>query len=159
MTAVTSIRRRAAEACASNRNPQACDQRDKAINARAIRRSRAGLKSPKSVGSFIFWPDGRRQDRSCAPACGISVRPKIAGRFDMSEFMEKHSVSKLIGAPPGYVDFEEGGRSLSARRTHIFSYPLGRIDSSRRFQHLLRIRRRTVIGWFGHTVDFRIRSS
>ncbi|HEV8139681.1 MAG TPA: ATP-dependent Clp protease ATP-binding subunit [Pyrinomonadaceae bacterium] len=81
--------------------------------ARAIRRSRAGLKNPhRPVGSFIFLgPTGVGKTevaRSLAQFLFGSERAMI--RFDMSEFMEKHSVSKLIGSPPGYVGHEEGGQ-------------------------------------------------
>src|SRR2546429_26703 len=81
--------------------------------ARAIRRSRAGLKNPhRPVGSFLFLgPTGVGKTevaRSLAEFLFGSQRSMI--RFDMSEFMEKHSVSKLIGAPPGYVGHEEGGQ-------------------------------------------------
>jgi len=81
--------------------------------ARAIRRSRAGLKNPlRPVGSFLFLgPTGVGKTevaRSLAAFLFSSERALI--RFDMSEFMEKHSVSKLIGSPPGYVGHEEGGQ-------------------------------------------------
>src|SRR5687767_976884 len=81
--------------------------------ARAIRRSRAGLKNPlRPVGSFLFLgPTGVGKTevaRSLASFLFSSERALI--RFDMSEFMEKHSVSKLIGSPPGYVGHEEGGQ-------------------------------------------------
>src|SRR5262245_26015501 len=81
--------------------------------ARAIRRSRAGLKNPlRPVGSFLFLgPTGVGKTevaRSLAQFLFGSERALI--RFDMSEFMEKHSVSKLIGSPPGYVGHEEGGQ-------------------------------------------------
>jgi ATP-dependent Clp protease ATP-binding subunit ClpC len=81
--------------------------------ARSIRRSRAGLKSPqRPVGSFLFLgPTGVGKTevaRSLAEFLFGSERAMI--RFDMSEFMEKHSVSKLIGSPPGYVGHEEGGQ-------------------------------------------------
>ncbi len=88
---------------------------DKAISAlaRAIRRSRAGLKSlSRPVGSFLFLgPTGVGKTevaRSLADFLFGSDRAMI--RFDMSEFMEKHSVAKLIGSPPGYVGHEEGGQ-------------------------------------------------
>src|ERR1700739_2403324 len=88
---------------------------DQAINAlaRAIRRSRAGLKSPhRPAGSFLFLgPTGvgkTEMARSLAQFLFGSEKSLI--RFDMSEFMEKHSVSKLIGSPPGYVGYEEGGQ-------------------------------------------------
>src|SRR6059058_2633656 len=81
--------------------------------ARAIRRSRAGLKNPhRPVGSFLFLGPtgvGKTEVARClAQFLFGSERSMI--RFDMSEFMEKHSVSKLIGSPPGYVGHEEGGQ-------------------------------------------------
>ncbi|MCA1850428.1 MAG: ATP-dependent Clp protease ATP-binding subunit, partial [Acidobacteria bacterium] len=81
--------------------------------ARSIRRSRAGLKNPqRPVGSFLFLgPTGVGKTevaRSLAEFLFGSERSMI--RFDMSEFMEKHSVSKMIGSPPGYVGHEEGGQ-------------------------------------------------
>ncbi|MBA3713143.1 MAG: ATP-dependent Clp protease ATP-binding subunit [Pyrinomonadaceae bacterium] len=81
--------------------------------ARSIRRSRAGLKNPqRPVGSFLFLgPTGVGKTevaRALADFLFGSERSMI--RFDMSEFMEKHSVSKLIGSPPGYVGHEEGGQ-------------------------------------------------
>jgi len=81
--------------------------------ARSIRRSRAGLKNPhRPVGSFLFLgPTGVGKTevaRSLAEFLFGSERSMI--RFDMSEFMEKHSVSKLIGSPPGYIGHEEGGQ-------------------------------------------------
>jgi len=81
--------------------------------ARAIRRTRAGLKSPhRPVGSFLFLgPTGVGKTevaRSLAEFLFGSERSML--RFDMSEYMEKHSVSKLIGSPPGYVGHEEGGQ-------------------------------------------------
>jgi ATP-dependent Clp protease ATP-binding subunit ClpC len=88
---------------------------EKAISAlaRAIRRSRAGLKSPnRPIGSFLFLgPTGVGKTevaRTIAQFMFGSEKSLI--RFDMSEYMEKHSVSKLIGSPPGYVGYEEGGQ-------------------------------------------------
>ena len=81
--------------------------------ARAIRRSRAGLKSPsRPAGSFLFLgPTGvGKTEVARALAAFLFGSEKSLIRFDMSEFMEKHSVSKLIGSPPGYVGYEEGGR-------------------------------------------------
>src|SRR6202163_4042587 len=88
---------------------------EKAISAlsRAIRRSRAGLKSPKRPsGSFLFLgPTGvGKTEVARALAEFLFGSEKALIRFDMSEFMEKHSVSKLIGSPPGYVGYEEGGQ-------------------------------------------------
>ncbi len=88
---------------------------DKAISAlaRAIRRSRAGLKSPhRPIGSFLFLgPTGvGKTEVARTLAQFLFGSEKSLIRFDMSEFMEKHSVSKLIGSPPGYVGYEEGGQ-------------------------------------------------
>src|SRR5882762_10325458 len=88
---------------------------DKAISAlaRAIRRSRAGLKSPhRPIGSFLFLgPTGvGKTEVARTLAHFLFGSEKSLIRFDMSEFMEKHSVSKLIGSPPGYVGYEEGGQ-------------------------------------------------
>ncbi len=88
---------------------------DKSISAlaRAIRRSRAGLKSPnRPIGSFLFLgPTGvGKTEVARTLAQFMFGTEKALVRFDMSEFMEKHSVSKLIGSPPGYVGYEEGGQ-------------------------------------------------
>ncbi len=99
---------------------------DKAISAlsKAIRRSRAGLKSPKRpVGSFLFLgPTGvgkTEMARSLAAFLFGSENAMI--RLDMSEYMEKHSVSKLIGSPPGYVGHEEGGQLTEKIRRSPYS--------------------------------------
>ena len=99
---------------------------DRAISAlaRAIRRSRAGLKLPgRPVGSFLFLgPTGvgkTEMARSLAAFLFSSERALV--RFDMSEFMEKHSVSKLIGSPPGYVGYEEGGQLTERVRRAPYS--------------------------------------
>ena len=88
---------------------------DKAIAAlsKAIRRSRAGLKSPKRpVGSFLFLgPTGvGKTEMAKSLAAFLFGSENALIRLDMSEYMEKHSVSKLIGSPPGYVGHEEGGQ-------------------------------------------------
>src|SRR6201990_49160 len=88
---------------------------DKAISplSRAIRRSRAGLKNPaRPIGSFLFLgPTGvGKTEMARTLAQFLFGSEKALIRFDMSEFMEKHSVSKLIGSPPGYVGYEEGGQ-------------------------------------------------
>ena len=88
---------------------------NKAISAvaRAIRRSRAGLKSAaRPAGSFLFLgPTGvGKTEVARALAEFLFASEKSLVRFDMSEYMEKHSVSKLIGSPPGYVGYEEGGQ-------------------------------------------------
>src|ERR671926_115809 len=107
------------------RGPRAPAQRP-AISAlaRSIRRSRAGLKNPhRPVGSFLFLgPTGVGKTevaRSLAEFLFGSERSMI--RFDMSEFMEKHSVSKLIGSPPGYVGHEEGGQLTERIRRSPYS--------------------------------------
>ncbi|MEP7342347.1 MAG: ATP-dependent Clp protease ATP-binding subunit [Acidobacteriota bacterium] len=99
---------------------------DSAISAlaRAIRRSRAGLKNPnRPVGSFLFLgPTGVGKTevaRSLADFLFGSERAMI--RFDMSEFMEKHAISKLIGSPPGYVGYEEGGQLTERVRRNPYS--------------------------------------
>jgi ATP-dependent Clp protease ATP-binding subunit ClpC len=81
--------------------------------ARAIRRTRAGLKSPhRPVGSFLFLgPTGvGKTEVARGLAAFLFGSERNLVRFDMSEYMEKHSVSKLIGSPPGYVGHEEGGQ-------------------------------------------------
>jgi ATP-dependent Clp protease ATP-binding subunit ClpB len=83
-----------------------------AVVANAIRRSRAGLSDPKRpIGSFIFsGPTGVGKTEVCKALAGFLFDSDDAiVRLDMSEFMEKHSVARLIGAPPGYVGYEEGG--------------------------------------------------
>ena len=88
---------------------------DEAVNsvARAIRRGRVGLKDPnRPIGSFLFLgPTGvGKTELSKALAETLFGEEKNLIRIDMSEYMESHSVSKLIGSPPGYVGFEEGGQ-------------------------------------------------
>ncbi|HNY41955.1 MAG TPA: ATP-dependent Clp protease ATP-binding subunit, partial [Bryobacteraceae bacterium] len=99
---------------------------EKAISAlaRAIRRSRAGLKSPKRpAGSFLFLgPTGvGKTEVARALADFLFGSEKSLIRFDMSEFMEKHSVSKLIGSPPGYVGYEEGGQLTERVKRNPYS--------------------------------------
>jgi len=87
--------------------------------AEAIRRARAGLKDPKRpIGSFIFLgPTGvGKTELARALAEFLFDDEEAMVRLDMSEYMEKHSVSRLIGAPPGYVGFEEGGQLTEAVR-------------------------------------------
>ena len=102
---------------------------EKAISAlaRAIRRSRAGLKSPhRPVGSFIFLgPTGVGKTELARALAGYLFGSDTALiRFDMSEYMEKHSVSKLIGSPPGYVGHEEGGQLTEKVKRHPYSVVL-----------------------------------
>ncbi len=99
---------------------------DEAINAvaNAIRRSRAGLSDPnKPYGSFLFLgPTGvGKTELSKALAQFLFDSEDSIVRVDMSEFMEKHSVSRLIGAPPGYVGYEEGGYLTEAVRRRPYS--------------------------------------
>jgi ATP-dependent Clp protease ATP-binding subunit ClpC len=102
---------------------------DKAISAlaRAIRRSRAGLKNPaRPIGSFLFLgPTGvGKTEMARTLANFLFGSEKSLIRFDMSEFMEKHSVSKLIGSPPGYVGYEEGGQLTERVRRSPYSVVL-----------------------------------
>jgi ATP-dependent Clp protease ATP-binding subunit ClpC len=102
---------------------------EKAISAisRAIRRSRAGLKSPnRPVGSFIFLgPTGvGKTELARALANFLFGSDNALIRFDMSEYMEKHSVSKLIGSPPGYVGHEEGGQLTEKVKRNPYSVVL-----------------------------------
>ena len=81
--------------------------------AKAIRRGRVGLKDPKRpIGSFIFLgPTGVGKTELCkALAAAMFASENMMIRLDMSEYMEKHTVSRLVGSPPGYVGFEEGGQ-------------------------------------------------
>ena len=99
---------------------------EKAISAlaRAIRRSRAGLKaSNRPAGSFLFLgPTGvGKTEVARALAAFLFGSEKSLIRFDMSEFMEKHSVSKLIGSPPGYVGYEEGGQLTERVKRNPYS--------------------------------------
>jgi len=102
---------------------------DKAISAlsRAIRRSRAGLKNPaRPIGSFLFLgPTGvGKTEMARTLAQFLFGSEKSLIRFDMSEFMEKHSVSKLIGSPPGYVGYEEGGQLTERVKRNPYSVVL-----------------------------------
>ncbi len=99
---------------------------DEAVSAvsRAIRRGRVGLKDPnRPVGSFIFLgPTGVGKTELCkALAQAMFGDENAMIRFDMSEFMEKHTVSKLIGSPPGYVGYDEGGQLTEAVRRRPYS--------------------------------------
>ena len=135
-----------------------------AVNAvsRAIRRSRSGLKDPqRPVGSFLFLgPTGVGKTelaRSLAEFLFGSEEAMV--RFDMSEYMERHEVAKLIGAPPGYVGFEEGGKLTEALRRRPYSVVLfDEIEKAHPdiFNILLQILEdgRLTDGQ-GHTVDFR----
>ncbi len=137
---------------------------DSAIHAlsRAVRRSRAGMKDPnRPIGSFIFiGPTG----------VGKSYLASVLGEFlfgtqdaiiriDMSEFMEKFSVSRLVGAPPGYVGYQEGGELTEKVRRHPYSVIL--LDEIEKahpdvFNILLQVLDNGRLSDnLGHTVDFR----
>ena len=95
--------------------------------ANAIRRSRAGLSDPKRpIGSFIFLgPTGvGKTELARALAEFLFDNEKALVRIDMSEYMEKHAVSRLIGAPPGYVGYEEGGQLTELVRRHPYAVVL-----------------------------------
>ena len=92
--------------------------------ARAIKRGRAGLKDPRRpIGSFLFLgPTGvGKTELSKALAAAVFGSEQSMIRIDMSEYMEKHSVSRLVGSPPGYVGYEEGGQLSDKVRTHPYS--------------------------------------
>lgn len=92
--------------------------------ARAIRRARVGLQDPnRPIGSFIFLgPTGVGKSELCkALAEAVFGEEDNMIRIDMSEYMEKHSVSRLIGAPPGYIGYEEGGQLTEAVRRRPYS--------------------------------------
>ena len=102
---------------------------DEAVTAvsRAIRRGRVGLKDPKRpIGSFIFCgPTGVGKTELCkALAKAMFGSENMMIRLDMSEYMEKHTVSRLVGSPPGYVGFEEGGQLTEKVRRNPYSVVL-----------------------------------
>lgn len=128
----------------------------------AIRRSRAGLSDPnRPIGSFLFLgPTGVGKTELCKALAGFLFDTSEAMvRIDMSEFMEKHSVARLIGAPPGYVGYEEGGYLTEAIRRRPYSVIL--LDEIEKAHHdvfniLLQVLDdgRLTDGQ-GRTVDFR----
>ncbi len=102
---------------------------DEAISAvsRALRRARAGLQDPKRpIGSFIFLgPTGVGKTELCRALGEVMFDDENALiRIDMSEYMEKHSVSRLVGSPPGYVGYEEGGQLTQKVRNKPYSVVL-----------------------------------
>lgn len=102
---------------------------DEAVTAvsKAIRRGRVGLKDPKRpIGSFIFCgPTGVGKTELCkALAKAMFGSENMMIRLDMSEYMEKHTVSRLVGSPPGYVGFEEGGQLTEKVRRNPYSVVL-----------------------------------
>ena len=137
---------------------------DKSITAlaRAIRRSRAGLKAPgRPVGCFLFLgPTGvGKTEVARRLAEFLFGSEKSLIRFDMSEYMEKHSVSKLIGAPPGYVGYEEGGQLTErVRRTPYSVMLLDEIEKAHPdvYNILLQVfEDGQLTDGLGNTVDFR----
>ncbi|MDY4479762.1 MAG: ATP-dependent chaperone ClpB [[Pasteurella] aerogenes] len=130
--------------------------------ANAIRRSRAGLSDPnRPIGSFLFLgPTGVGKTELCKTLANFLFDDENAMvRIDMSEFMEKHSVSRLVGAPPGYVGYEEGGYLTEAVRRRPYSVIL--LDEVEKAHHdvfniLLQVLDdgRLTDGQ-GRTVDFR----
>jgi ATP-dependent Clp protease ATP-binding subunit ClpC len=137
---------------------------DKAINAlsRAIRRSRAGLKNPnRPVGSFLFLGPtgvGKTEVARCL-AQFLFGSEKALIRFDMSEYMEKHSVSKFIGSPPGYVGYEEGGQLTERVKRSPYSVIL--LDEIEKAHHdvfniLLQVfEDGQLTDGLGNTIDFK----
>ena len=127
----------------------------------AVRRSRAGLQDPnRPIGSFIFLgPTGVGKTELCKALAEVLFDDEDAMiRIDMSEFMEKHTVARLIGAPPGYVGYEEGGRLTEAVRRRPYSVVLlDEMEKAHRdvFNVLLQVLDDGRLSdSLGHTVDF-----
>ena len=136
---------------------------DEAVEAvsDAVRRSRAGLQDPnRPIGSFIFLgPTGVGKTELCKALAEVLFDDENAMiRIDMSEFMEKHTVARLIGAPPGYVGYEEGGRLTEAVRRRPYSVVLlDEMEKAHRdvFNVLLQVLDDgRLTDSLGHTVDF-----
>jgi ATP-dependent Clp protease ATP-binding subunit ClpB len=137
---------------------------DEAVNviANAVRRSRAGLQDPnRPIGSFIFLgPTGvGKTELARALAEFLFDDEQAMVRIDMSEYQEKHTVSRLVGAPPGYIGYEEGGQLTEAVRRRPYSVVLfDEIEKANRevFNVLLQLLDdgRLTDGQ-GRTVDFR----
>ena len=136
---------------------------DEAVRAvaNAVRRSRSGLQDPnRPIGSFLFCgPTGvGKTELSKALARTLFDDENAMVRIDMSEFMEKHTVSRLIGAPPGYVGYEEGGKLTEAVRRRPYSVVLlDEIEKAHRdvFNVLLQVLDDgRLTDNHGHTVDF-----
>ncbi|MAT71233.1 MAG: ATP-dependent chaperone ClpB [Planctomycetaceae bacterium] len=136
---------------------------DEAVTAvaNAVRRSRSGLQDPnRPIGSFLFCgPTGVGKTELCkALAETLFDDENAMVRIDMSEFMEKHAVSRLIGAPPGYVGYEEGGKLTEAVRRRPYSVVL--LDEMEKahsdvFNILLQVLDDgRLTDNHGHTVDF-----
>ncbi|MGQ9606945.1 MAG: ATP-dependent chaperone ClpB [Thermogutta sp.] len=136
---------------------------DEAVQAvaNAVRRSRSGLQDPKRpIGSFIFLgPTGVGKTELCKALAEVLFDDENAVvRLDMSEFMERHTVSRLIGAPPGYVGYEEGGVLTEAIRRRPYAVVLlDEIEKAHRdvFNILLQVLDDgRLTDNQGHTVDF-----
>jgi ATP-dependent Clp protease ATP-binding subunit ClpB len=136
---------------------------DEAVEAvsDAVRRSRAGLQDPnRPIGSFIFLgPTGVGKTELCKALAEVLFDDENAMiRIDMSEYMEKHTVARLIGAPPGYVGYEEGGRLTEAVRRRPYSVILlDEMEKAHRdvFNVLLQVLDDGRLSdSLGHTVDF-----
>ena len=130
--------------------------------ANAVRRSRSGLQDPnRPIGSFIFLgPTGVGKTELCKALAEVLFDDENAMvRIDMSEFMERHSVSRLIGAPPGYIGYEEGGKLTEAVRRRPYSVIL--LDEIEKahldvFNLLLQVLDDgRLTDNHGHTVDFK----
>ncbi len=136
---------------------------DEAVEAvaSAVRRNRSGLQDPNQpIGSFIFLgPTGVGKTELCKALAEVMFDDENAMiRLDMSEFMERHTVSRLIGAPPGYVGYEEGGRLTEAVRRRPYAVILlDEIEKAHRdvFNVLLQVLDDgRLTDNQGHTVDF-----
>jgi ATP-dependent Clp protease ATP-binding subunit ClpB len=136
---------------------------DEAVTAvaNAVRRSRSGLQDPRRpIGSFLFLgPTGVGKTELCKALAEVMFDDENAMvRIDMSEFMEKHTVSRLIGAPPGYVGYEEGGKLTEAvRRRPYCVVLLDEMEKAHRdvFNILLQVLDDgRLTDNHGHTVDF-----
>ncbi len=136
---------------------------DEAVTAvaNAVRRNRSGLQDPnRPIGSFIFLgPTGVGKTELCKALAEIMFDNEAAMvRLDMSEFMERHTVSRLIGAPPGYVGYEEGGMLTEAVRRRPYAVIL--LDEIEKAHHdvfniLLQVLDDGRLSdSLGHTVDF-----
>ncbi len=130
--------------------------------SRAIRRARTGLKDPsRPMGSFMFLGPTGVGKTECARALAeiLFGDEQHMIRVDMSEFMEKHSVSRLVGAPPGYVGYDEGGQLTEQVRRNPYSVVLlDEIEKAHRevYNILLQIFEDGVLSDnIGHNVDFR----
>jgi len=136
---------------------------DKAVHAvaNAVRRNRSGLQDPnRPIGSFLFLgPTGVGKTELCKALAEVLFDDEDAMvRIDMTEFMERHTVSRLIGAPPGYVGYEEGGRLTEAvRRRPYCVILLDEMEKAHRdvFNILLQVLDDgRLTDNLGHTVDF-----